>query len=163
MGAFHDYRATITWTGAGTTGTSSYTAYSRDHTVEFPGLPALPASSDPAFRGDPSRYSPEQLFVASLSDCHMLWFLHLASSHGIVVREYTDEATGRMRVESSGAGQFVDVTLRPRVTVDAGPDVDDEALARVHELAHEHCFLARSVNFPVTVEPAPARIAQPQP
>lgn len=160
MGAFHDYRATITWTGAGDAGTSSYTSYSRDHTVAFPGLPALPASADPAFRGDPARYSPEQLFVASLSDCHMLWFLHLASSHGIVVREYTDEATGRMRVESSGAGQFVDVTLHPRVTVDPGPD--DEALARVHELAHEHCFLARSVNFPVVVEPVPARAAQPQ-
>ncbi|MET4223147.1 OsmC family protein [Oerskovia enterophila] len=157
MGALHSYAATVRWTGAGQTGTTTYTAYSRDHEIDLAGRPTLPGSADPAFRGDPGRYSPEELFVASLSQCHMLWFLHLASAAGIVVREYSDEVTGTMRVESAGAGQFTDVTLHPHVVVDDGPQVTDEAVAEVHRRAHDHCFLARSVNFPVLLEPVPLR------
>ncbi|WP_407343510.1 OsmC family protein [Pengzhenrongella phosphoraccumulans] len=157
MTATHTYTVDVTWTGAGHTGTTSYTAYSRDHEVAIPGRPVLLGSADPAFRGDPTRYSPEQLFVASLSQCHMLWFLHLAARDGLVVTGYQDEAVGTMRVESAGAGQFMNVVLRPHVTVriaapDASP-VTDARLAAVHELAHEHCFVSRSVNFPVLIEP----------
>ena len=157
MTATHTYTVDVTWTGAGHTGTTSYTAYSRDHEVAIPGRPVLLGSADPAFRGDPTRYSPEQLFVASLSQCHMLWFLHLAARDGLVVTGYQDEAVGTMRVESAGAGQFMNVMLRPHVTVRvASPDtspVTDARLAAVHELAHEHCFVSRSVNFPVLIEP----------
>jgi organic hydroperoxide reductase OsmC/OhrA len=157
MTATHTYTVDVTWTGAGHTGTTSYTAYSRDHEVAIPGRPVLLGSADPAFRGDPTRYSPEQLFVASLSQCHMLWFLHLAARDGLVVTGYQDEAVGTMRVESAGAGQFMNVVLRPHVTVRvAAPDtspVTDARLAAVHELAHEHCFVSRSVNFPVLIEP----------
>lgn len=157
-GALHDYAVTVRWTGAGERGTASYTAYSRDHDVLLPHKPPLPGTSDPAFRGDPERYSPEELFVASLSQCHMLWFLHLAAAEGLVVREYTDDATGAMRVEARGEGQFTDVTLHPRIVVDPGPEATDERVADLHHQAHNLCFIARSVNFPVLVEPAPVHV-----
>jgi organic hydroperoxide reductase OsmC/OhrA len=154
----------VVWTGAGDLGTRSYTSYSRDHDVVFDAKPSLPGSSDRAFRGDPSRYSPEELLVAALAQCHMLWFLHLAAQEGAVVVAYADEAVGTMRVEAAGAGQFTQVVLRPRVTVAPGvlangKPVDDAALAAVHARAHEHCFIARSVNFPVRHDPAPVRVA----
>lgn len=155
MGAFHSYTSAITWTGAGAEGTASYTSYSRDHVVSAAGKPDILASADPAFRGDPARHNPEELFVASLSQCHMLWFLHMAASSGVVVRSYTDAAVGTMRVESAGAGQFTEIELHPHVVID-----DDEApgrdtlVAELHERAHAHCFISRSVNFPVYVIPA---------
>ena len=163
MGILHTYRAALTWTGAGGTGTSGYTAYSRDHEVQFAGKPPLLGSSDPAFRGDPGRYNPEELLVAALSQCHMLWFLHLAAQDGVVVVGYTDDAVGTMRIEGAGAGQFTEVVLRPRVVVRPGADgtaPDDARLAAVHVLAGEHCFIKRSVNFPVRTEPRPVALEQ---
>jgi organic hydroperoxide reductase OsmC/OhrA len=158
MGVLHLYTVDLRWTGAGETGTTSYTAYSRDHEVRVEGRPVLLGSSDPAFRGDPTRYSPEELFVAALSQCHLLWFLHLAAADGVVVVDYRDEAVGRMRVESAGAGQFTEVLLHPRITVRGGEDVTDARVAAIHERAHEHCFIARSVNFPVRHEPVTHRV-----
>lgn len=163
MGPLHTYAADVVWTGAGTTGTASYTAYSRDHEVRLGDKPVLLGSSDPAFRGDPTRYSPEELLVAALAQCHMLWFLHLASAAGVVVTGYTDRASGTMRIEAAGHGQFTEVVLRPRVTIAAdsgpGPDPDDSTLAAIHERAHEHCFIARSVSFPVRHVPATVHVA----
>ncbi|PFG33271.1 OsmC family protein [Sanguibacter antarcticus] len=154
MGAFHAYSAAITWTGAGETGTSSYTAYSREHTVLVEGKADILGSADPAFRGDSSRHNPEELFVASLAQCHMLWFLHMAAQAGVVVTEYTDHAVGTMRVEAAGAGQFTEVELRPRVVLAEGTAGDPETLvAGLHARAHDHCFIARSVNFPVRISP----------
>ena len=160
MGPLHTYSATVTWTGAGSAGTASYTSYSRNHEIALPGKPLLLGTSDPAFRGDPDRYTPEELLVVSLSQCHMLWFLHLASAEGITVTGYVDQAAGRMRIESQGAGQFTEVVLRPRLTLASpttkhGDPVTDELVAHVHEKAHQHCFIARSVNFPVHVDPVP--------
>lgn len=155
MSALHTYTATVEWTGAGATGTTSYTAYSRDHEVRIGDKPALACSADPAFRGDPARLNPEELFVASLSQCHMLWFLHMAAAAGVVVVGYTDRPVGTMRVDSvAGHGRFVDVVLSPAVVV-AGHPVNDEALARLHRDAHDRCFISRSVNFPVHVRPQP--------
>lgn len=151
MGAFHAYTATITWTGAGETGTSSYTAYSRDHVVAVEGKPDILASSDPAFRGDSARHNPEELFVASLSECHMLWFLHVAAQSDVIVTAYSDSPVGTMRVEAAGAGQFTEIELRPKVTVSS--EASDDLLAELHEKAHAHCFISRSVNFPVHVRP----------
>lgn len=165
MGPLHTYAIDVTWTGAGTRGTASYTSYSRDHEVQIGSKPPLPGSSDPAFRGDPARYSPEELFVASIAQCHMLWFLHLAAVAGVVVVAYRDEAVGTMRVEAAGHGQFTEVVLRPRVTVAHGrhlPDgspVTDDVLGRLHHATREHCFIARSVNFPVRHEPTTVRFA----
>lgn len=156
MGAFHTYTATITWTGARDTGTSSYTAYTRDHVVSVEGKPDILASSDPAFRGDARRHTPEDLFVASLAECHMLWFLHVAAASGVAVTGYTDVPVGTMRVEAAGAGQFTEIELRPKVTCDTSgtAPVTDDTLAALHEKAHAHCFISRSVNFPVHVRPA---------
>jgi organic hydroperoxide reductase OsmC/OhrA len=160
MGALHDFTVNVTWTGAGSEGTVSYTSYGRDHEVAVQGKPTLLGSADPAFRGDAARYSPEDLFVASLSQCHMLWALHMAARAGVVVVGYSDRATGTMRVESAGAGQFVEVTLHPRLTVQG--DVDDATIRKIHEDAHAHCFIARSVNFPVRLAPVSTDVVAPR-
>ena len=148
----HQYRITTNWTGNLGTGTSDYLAYSRDHEIEIVGKSApLAGSSDAAFRGDPARYTPEELLVASLSACHMLWFLHLCADAGIVVIEYEDAASGTMSEHADGSGEFTGVILRPRAVItDAARIADAIAL---HARAHELCFIARSVNFPVEHEP----------
>jgi len=147
----HYYATTIEWTGNRGTGTSAYRAYSRDHIIRIPGKPDIPGSSDPHFLGDPARHNPEEMLVAALSACHMLWYLHLCAEAGIVVTAYRDAAEGVMLLEPDGGGQFIRVTLRPEVTLAAGTDEED-ARALHHE-AHEKCFIARSMNFPVGVEP----------
>jgi organic hydroperoxide reductase OsmC/OhrA len=156
----HSYSVDLNWTGAGSAGTTTYTSYGRDHELTSGNKPSLPGTSDPGFRGDPARWSPEDLVVGALAQCHMLWFLHLAASAGLVVVDYTDAASGTMRIEAAGHGQFTEVVLRPRVTVRTtvlpdGRPVDDAVLADLHHRAHEHCFVARSVNFTVRHEPVP--------
>ena len=148
----HTYEVTVTWTGNRGTGTSGYRDFGRAHDITADGRPVIAASSDPAFRGDPSRWNPEQLLVAALSDCHMLWYLHLCATAGVTVESYVDSAVGAMVEEKSGTGQFTEVVLRPTVKV-ADPGTVDKALA-LHEKAHEMCFIARSVNFPVRHEPS---------
>ncbi len=143
----HQYRASVAWQGAGTT---SYKGYSRDHMIAAPGKPEIPASSDPGFRGDGKRYNPEDLLVASISSCQMLWYLHLCAVNGVVVTRYRDEAEGTMVQDADGGGRFERVTLHPQVTISAG----DEAKARaLHTDAHRLCFIANSLNFPVDVQP----------
>lgn len=149
----HHFNVTTTWTGNRGTGTSSYRSYGRDHQVESAGkLHPIPASSSPAFRGDADRYNPEELLIAALSSCHMLWFLHLCADAGIVVEEYRDEAGGTMEMNPDGSGQFADVVLRPHVRL-KDPSRAAETPA-FHERAHHLCFIARSVNFPVRCDPA---------
>lgn len=129
------------------TGTSNYRAYERDHIISVNGKPAIPASSDPSFRGDKTRYNPEELLVSSLSSCHMLWYLHLCSAAGVMAIEYTDEAKGVMIETTGGAGYFKEVTLFPRVVV-----LDESMIEKANALHHEAnkmCFVANSVNFPV--------------
>ncbi|TCO64292.1 OsmC family protein [Actinocrispum wychmicini] len=147
----HTYQVTVTWTGNLGTGTSGYRDFTRDHDIATDGRPTIQASSDPNFRGDPTRWNPEQLLVGALSDCHMLWYLHLCAVAGVTVESYVDESVGTMVMEKNGAGQFSEVVLRPRVTV-AGADMVDKAV-ELHKKAHEMCFIARSVNFPVRHEP----------
>lgn len=145
------YHATIRWTGNTGSGTSAYRDYERAYDVTAPGKPVLLGSSEPAFRGDASRYNPEDLLVASLSACHMLWYLHLACEAGIVVTDYDDDAEGVMVVDTTGGGRFERVTLRPRIVL--APESDTETAAALHETAHARCFIANSMNFPVTCEP----------
>jgi organic hydroperoxide reductase OsmC/OhrA len=146
----HRYEAMVRWTGNLGSGTSSAHGYARDHVIQFQGKPDLMGSSDPEFRGDRSRYNPEELLVASLSACHMLWYLHLSAVRGIVVSDYFDEARGIMQTEADGSGRFVRVTLRPQVTLTQG----NETTAReLHDEAHRMCFIAHSVNFPVEHQP----------
>jgi organic hydroperoxide reductase OsmC/OhrA len=147
----HAYAVRVEWTGNQGSGTSSYRAYSRSHDIEAPGEPAIAGSSDPKFRGDPARWNPEALLVASLSSCHQLWYLHLCAEAGIVVQAYRDDAVGVMVEQPDGAGQFESVTLRPHATL--APGADDAVARRLHEEAARMCFIARSVSFPVGHEP----------
>lgn len=145
----HRYRATISWSEA--SGAVPDLSYTRNHKIAAPGKPEILASADPAFRGDPSRYNPEDLLVASLSSCHMLWYLHLCARAGILVTAYLDEAEGTMLDEGMKGGRFERVTLRPHVTIARG---DPEKARLLHHDAHKLCFIAQSVNFPVDCEPA---------
>jgi len=148
----HVYHVTNRWTGNLGEGTASYRAYSRNHELAAPGkAAAIQGSSDPLFRGDPTRYNPEELLLGALSACHMLWVLHLCADAGIVVTEYTDDATGEMMEHPDGSGEFVRVVLHPRMTItDAARIADASAL---HQRAHAVCAIARSVNFPVEYAP----------
>jgi organic hydroperoxide reductase OsmC/OhrA len=151
----HQYFTRVDWTGNDGEGTRAYRSYRRDHTITVAGKPPIPASSDPAFRGDPARHNPEELLVASLSSCHMLWYLHLCAVNQIVVLDYRDDAEGVMAESADGAGAFVSVTLRPVVRVSA--DSDPEKAAALHHDAHRCCFIANSVKFPVAHEPTITR------
>jgi organic hydroperoxide reductase OsmC/OhrA len=152
MAKEHHYQLSITWTGNRGSGTSDYRAYSRDHQIGGGRKSvSIPASSDPAFRGDGSRYNPEELLVASLSTCHMLWLLHLCAEAGIVVTAYEDSPVGTMRENEDGSGEFTAVVLHPRMTITDGAKIS-QARA-LNQRAHQMCFIARSVNFPVSHEP----------
>jgi organic hydroperoxide reductase OsmC/OhrA len=148
----HHYSIDVVWTGNRGTGTAGYTAYDRSHQISAPGKPTLAGSSDPAFRGDAACWSPEELFVSSLSTCHMLWFLHLAADAGIAVTNYRDQPEGLMLENADGSGQFVRVVLHP--LVETARPAEPGLLNRLHESAHHKCYLARSVNFEVTCQPA---------
>jgi organic hydroperoxide reductase OsmC/OhrA len=148
----HRYEIEAHWTGNLGAGTAAYRAYKRDHEIRAGAKSvSIPGSSDPAFLGDPSRYSPEELLVASLSACHMLWVLHLAADARITVTAYSDRAAGVMEESPDGSGQFIEVTLNPRMTI-ADPARLAEAEA-LHERAHRLCFIANSVRFPVRLRP----------
>ena len=149
-GKEHNYQVSVVWTGNLGVGTEGYRAYGRDHVMSAAGKADIAGSSDPDFLGDAARWNPEEMLVGSLSSCHMLWYLHLCATEGVSVLSYADAAAGVMTEDASGGGQFALVVLRPLVRVRAG---DDRVLAKaLHERAHAMCFIARSVNFPVTCE-----------
>lgn len=150
MATTHLYNTHLQWTGNKGTGTSGYSNYERNHNLSVDGKPAILASSDPAFKSDASRYNPEELLVASLSSCHMLWFLHLCADAGVVVISYEDDASGCM-VEDDTGGRFTEVTLRPSIIVTKESMV--AATSNLHKHAHQKCFIANSCNFPVKLEP----------
>ncbi|MDJ0394945.1 OsmC family protein [Rhodococcus sp. G-MC3] len=147
----HTYSATTVWTGNRGPGTTGAGDYDRSHTVSIKGKPDLFGSADPSFRGDFTRWNPEEMLVASLSACHMLWYLGLTAAAGVVVTDYRDFPSGIMTEESDGGGQFTEVVLTPMVTV-ADSSMFDEA-QRLHHDASSKCFIARSVNFPVRHQP----------
>ena len=147
MNKEHHYALSLEWTGNLGTGTSDYRAYTRNHTIVSQGKPELLASSDPSFRGDKTRYNPEEMLVAALSSCHMLSYLHVCVLSGVVVVEYTDNATGTMKENPDGSGQFTEVTLHPVVKVKDASMI--EKANSLHGKASQLCFIARSVNFPV--------------
>ncbi len=147
----HFYKVDVTWTGSNGKGTTNYTSYERSHEISAEGKPVIACSSDPVFRGDKSRYNPEELLVASLSACHMLWYLHLCANAHVVVTDYVDEPSGTMIETEDGNGRFTNVTLKPSVKITKD---GDPALAKeLHEQAHHLCFIANSMNFTVRVDP----------
>ncbi len=147
----HSYDVTTTWTGNTGSGTSGYRDYTRALEVSTAGRETLPGSSDPAFRGDPTRWNPELLLLAALGECHLLSYLHVCVEAGVVVTAYRDEASATMAEDGRGGGRFTGAVLRPRVTVAdvsmVGPATD------LHAEASARCFIAASVGFPVRHEP----------
>ena len=146
----HTYRLTNSWTGNLGAGTTGYRAYSRDHLITAPGKPDIPGSADPAFRGDPTRWNPEEMLLASVSTCHKLWYLHLCADAGIVVTAYVDNPVGTMVEDAARGGWFTGIELRPHIVISAG---DPAVAATLHGDAHAKCFVANSLNFPVTCVP----------
>lgn len=147
----HEYGIELKWTGNLGTGTSHYTSYSRNFETWSEKKPILLGSSDPAFRGDKTRYNPEEFLVSSISSCHMLWYLHLCADAGVTVCSYHDQALGKMIETADGSGKFSEVILRPKITVATEEQVS--LALELHLDAHKSCFLANSVNFPIVVEP----------
>ncbi len=146
----HHYTVKVTWTGNRGAGTSGYREYDRDHVISAEGKPDIVGSSDPAFRGDPKRWNPEELLLASISACHKLWYLHFCAVSGVVVSDYVDEPEATMVLKKDGAGNFAEAVLKPVVTLAKG---DPQTAQELHAEAHDKCFIAASVNFPIRVEP----------
>ena len=131
----HTYSLKTEWTGNTGQGTANYRVYDRSYTVSIQNKPDLLGSSDPAFRGDSMRHNPEELLLASLSSCHLLWYLHLCSELGIIVET------------PNGSGYFTEVTLNPVVTITEVSMI--EKAIELHKKANERCFIANSVTFKV--------------
>ena len=146
----HHYHTSIAWTGNRGEGTKSYKGYDRSHTIKIKGKADIEGSSDTAFMGDPAKHNPEDMLVASLAVCHMLWYLHLCADNGICVTDYHDEASGTMQQTEAG-GRFTEVVLHPVVTITDKAQI--EKANALHEQAHKSCFIANSCNFPIKHEP----------
>lgn len=146
----HDYAAKLVWTGARSGPTSSYQGYSREHEFQCGDKPRVRLSADPHFRGDATLYNPEELLVISLSSCHLLSYLAECARAGVHVVAYEDDARGVMTMRD-GKLRFAEVVLRPRVTVAPGANL--ERARELHHPAHDDCYIASSVNFPVRHEP----------
>jgi len=147
----HHYKAQIKWTGNNGSGTDSYSNYERSHTISIDNKATILGSADTAFRGDKTKHNPEELLVASISSCHMLWYLHICSEAGVIVLDYMDNASGIMVESSTTGGHFTEVTLNPIVTVAENSMIDQAN--ELHKKANELCFIANSVNFPVKHNP----------
>jgi len=129
--------------------------YSRAHTVSFDGGATMPASSSPLSvpvpMSDASAVDPEEMMVASLSSCHMLWFLAFAAAAGVTVDRYTDAASGELDRDETGRRYLARVTLRPVIAV-SGRRPDQAELDHLHHQAHDHCDMAHSVRSAISVE-----------
>ncbi|MGJ1283566.1 OsmC family protein [Sphingobacterium spiritivorum] len=147
MSKQHHYNVTVEWTGNTGQGTKSYTSYSRNHSIRSESKAIIEASSDPAFRGDPQRYNPEELLLSSVSSCHMLWYLHFCTQHNITVLTYTDQPEGTMLENEDGSGYFTGIILCPQIEI---AEEDKVELAKdLHHKANTYCFIANSLNFKV--------------
>ena len=143
----YSYQISLQWVGNRGTGTSNYKAYDRAYEIELPGKPKIFGSSDPAFLGDPTKHNQEELLIAALSSCHMLWYLHLCADAKIIVTTYRDRAAGKMTITENGGGRFTQVILKPEITISTSSKL--EQAQQLHHKAHQLCFIANSVNFPV--------------
>lgn len=148
----HVYATKITWTGNKGSGTMDYRSYDRDYTITANGKPDILGSSDSAFLGDKAKHNPEDLLLASISSCHMLWYLHLCAKNEIVVIDYQDEASGTLEEQADGGGKFKEVTLHPKVII---ADKAHIPLAQnLHAEANKMCFIANSLNFKIQHQPS---------
>lgn len=156
----HHYNTKVSWEGNLGRDTEGYTVYSRDHLITAPyKYGPVKGSSDPSFLGNKEHYNPEELFLASLSSCHMLWYLHLCSEHRIRVVTYIDNAWGSMQEKADGSGSFSRVILRPRVVI--RKEENKNLASQLHAIAAKSCFIANSCNFPVEHEPETLVLTNP--
>lgn len=147
----HQFQTLITWTGNLGSGTMDYRSYERDFILNVSGKPELSGSSSSTFLGDDTAYNPEDMLLASVSSCHMLWYLHLCADRGVVVLEYKDRAQAVLSEQPDGSGRFTQIILNPEVVISADGDID---LANdLHQEANKMCFIANSLNCPVTHRP----------
>ena len=151
MNKVHHYKVCINWTGNNGTGTSSYKSYERSHSISVDQKAIIEASSDPNFRGDVTKHNPEELFLAAISSCHMLWYLHLCAEAGIIVTHYSDDAKAIMQETADGGGHFIEATLHPHITITDLQMLDVANL--LHKKANQLCFIANSCNFPIKHDP----------
>ncbi len=151
MAKKHEFPSRIVWTGNRGTGTSAYKAYDRTWDMTVQDKTVLHCSNDPLLGGDPSKYNPEDMLIASVASCHMLWYLHLCSVAGVTVLAYEDNPIGVGESEPDGTGRFLEAILKPKITITA--DSDAEKAVSIHDEIHNYCFIARSINFPVRYEP----------
>ncbi|MEE1884778.1 OsmC family protein [Pedobacter flavus] len=147
MAKQHTYTSKLIWTGNKGSGTMDYRSYDRDFKISMDGKPEILGSSDSDFLGDKNKHNPEDLLVSAVSSCHMLWYLHLCSKHGIVVMEYYDNAEGIMVEDGTGSGKFTSITLRPNVVL--ADNKQFELAEKLHTEANKMCFIANSLNFKV--------------
>ena len=148
----HNYEIKVEWTGNEGNGTINYKTYNRNHEISSKGkYNKINGSSDPSFLGDKTKYNPEDLFISSISACHMLWYLHLCSVNKIVVTEYIDNATGIMEETENGSGKFTEVILNPNVKI-TNPGLINKA-NELHSEANKMCFIANSCNFKIGNKP----------
>jgi len=151
MNKQYNYALSVKWTGNTGEGTANYRSYERSHLITIENKASIKGSSDPAFRGDKTLHNPEELFLASISTCHMLWYLHLCADAAIIVTDYLDNATGTMIEIDNGGGKFTEVVLHPTVTI-----ANETMLAKasaLHHKANELCYIANSCNFPILHQP----------
>lgn len=151
LSAVCGYASRVVWEGNLGEGTAGYARYSRDYRVVIDGKADLLGTADPAYRGARDRHNPEELFVTAVAACHMLFYLSLCARAGVEVVAYEDDASGTMsgdgRGRGGGRGRFVEITLRPKVTIARAEDA--EAAGGMHERAHELCFIANSCAMPI--------------
>lgn len=152
MSTLHTYKSHITWTGNTGSGTTDYKTYERSHVISIENKVDIQATSDPAFRGDKTKHNPEELFLSSLSSCHMLWYLHLCATAGINIVSYEDNAVGVMEEAKNGSGKFTAVTLYPTVVITDSTQI--EKANALHQEANKMCFIANSCNFEVKHSPS---------
>ena len=151
MNTQHHYKVAIKWTGNQGTGTSNYKQFERSYKIQIENKADIHGSSDPEFRGDRTKHNPEELLLASVSSCHMLWYLHLCSEAKIIVTDYIDNATATLEETESGSGKFTSITLQPTITLTEQSMVEEAT--ELHKKANEFCFVSNSLNFKVDHQP----------
>jgi organic hydroperoxide reductase OsmC/OhrA len=151
MNTIHNYKLSVKWTGNQGTGTSDYKDFERSYSIQIENKADILGSADAEFRGDKTKHNPEELLLASVSSCHMLWYLHLCAENNIIVTDYIDNATAILEETTNGNGKFASITLNPTVTITDKIMVDQAK--ELHKKANEFCFVANSLNIKVDHQP----------
>jgi len=145
----HQFKADLSWSKEIVQ--ADRKTYERSHQVSIQGKSTLEISAAKAFKGDPSKYNPEDLLLSSLISCHMMSFLYVCTQNNIDILSYTDHAEAILESYPDGSGRFMSATLNPKITI---TDPEKVELANLlHQQAHQLCFIANSCNFPIQIIP----------